>query len=91
MSIVAVSLATVFFAVSIIWEEFVPFTLLFAQILIVAAIVMALPEVLTFSLVVGVVPLEKKEAMVSRLSAIGEMAGMKLLWSDKTVTITKTP
>ncbi|HEX3001640.1 MAG TPA: HAD-IC family P-type ATPase, partial [Methanoregula sp.] len=60
-----------------------------ALILIVAAIPTALPAVLTVSLAAGAVALARKEAIVSRLSAIEEMAGMDILCSDKTGTITK--
>ncbi len=64
-------------------------TLQFALILVVAAIPAALPAVMTVTLAVGAVALAKKEAIVSRLSAIEEMAGMDILCSDKTGTITQ--
>jgi H+-transporting ATPase len=64
-------------------------TIQFALILIVAAIPAALPAVMTVTLAVGAVALAKKEAIVSRLSAIEEMAGMDTLCSDKTGTITQ--
>ncbi len=44
---------------------------------------------MTVTLAVGAVALAKKEAIVSRLSAIEEMAGMDILCSDKTGTITQ--
>ncbi|MEN6611649.1 MAG: plasma-membrane proton-efflux P-type ATPase [Methanoregulaceae archaeon] len=64
-------------------------TLQFALILVVAAIPAALPAVMTVTLAVGAVALAKKDAIVSRLSAIEEMAGMDILCSDKTGTITQ--
>ena len=64
-------------------------TLQFALILVVAAIPAALPAVMTVTLAVGAVALAKKEAIVSRLTAIEEMAGMDILCSDKTGTITQ--
>ncbi len=64
-------------------------TLQFALILVVAAIPAALPAVLTVSLAVGASALARREAIVSRLTAIEEMAGMDLLCSDKTGTITQ--
>ncbi|PKL70723.1 MAG: plasma-membrane proton-efflux P-type ATPase [Methanomicrobiales archaeon HGW-Methanomicrobiales-1] len=64
-------------------------TIQFALILVVAAIPAALPAVMTVTLAVGAVALAKKEAIVSRLSAIEEMAGMDILCSDKTGTITQ--
>jgi H+-transporting ATPase len=57
--------------------------------LTVAAIPAALPAVLSVTLAIGAIALAKKEAIVSKLVAIEEMAGMDVLCSDKTGTITK--
>ena len=67
-----------------IWE-----LLEFSLVLTVAAIPVALPTVLTVVMAVGALNLAKKEAIVSRLSAIEEMAGMDVLCSDKTGTLTQ--
>ena len=64
-------------------------TLQFSLILVVAAIPAALPAVLTVTLVVGATALAKRKAIVSRLTAIEEMAGMDILCCDKTGTITQ--
>ena len=64
-------------------------TLQFALVLTVAAVPVALPAVLSVTLAVGAIALAKKEAIVSRLVAIEEMAGMDILCSDKTGTITQ--
>ena len=61
----------------------------FALVLMVAAIPAALPAVLSVTMAVGATALAKKEAIVSKLSSIEEMAGMDILCSDKTGTITK--
>jgi H+-transporting ATPase len=61
----------------------------FALVLLVAAIPVAMPAVLTVTMAVGAVALAKKEAIVSRLVSVEEMAGMDVLCSDKTGTITK--
>ena len=61
----------------------------FALVLIVAAIPVAMPAVLTVTMAVGALSLAKKEAIVSKLVAIEEMAGVDVLCSDKTGTITK--
>ncbi len=61
----------------------------FALVLMVAAIPAALPAVLSVTMAVGATALAKKEAIVSKLAAIEEMAGMDILCSDKTGTITK--
>ena len=64
-------------------------TLLFALILTVAAIPVALPAVLSVTMAVGASVLARMKAIVSRLAAIEEMAGMDILCSDKTGTLTK--
>jgi H+-transporting ATPase len=61
----------------------------FALVLLVAAIPVAMPAVLTVTMAVGALALAKKEAIVSKLVSIEEMAGMDILCSDKTGTITK--
>ncbi|AKB18228.1 MULTISPECIES: plasma-membrane proton-efflux P-type ATPase [unclassified Methanosarcina] len=64
-------------------------TLQFALVLIVAAIPAALPAVMSVSMAVGATELAKKGAIVSKLVSIEEMAGMDVLCSDKTGTITQ--
>lgn len=64
-------------------------TLLFALILTIAAIPVALPAVLSVTMAIGAEMLAKMQAIVSRLVAIEEMAGMDILCSDKTGTLTK--
>ena len=64
-------------------------TLLFALILTVAAIPVALPAVMSVTMAVGASALARKQAIVSRLVAIEEMAGMDALCTDKTGTLTR--
>ncbi len=64
-------------------------TLQFALVLTVAAIPVAMPTVLSVTMAVGARLLAKKQAIVSRLAAIEEMAGMDVLCSDKTGTLTQ--
>ena len=64
-------------------------TLLFALILTVAAIPVALPAVLSVTMAVGAARLADMKAIVSRLVSIEEMAGVDLLCCDKTGTLTK--
>ena len=64
-------------------------TVLFALILTVAAIPVALPAVMSVTLAVGASRLAHMKAIVSRLVSIEEMAGMDILCSDKTGTLTK--
>ncbi len=64
-------------------------TLQFALVLTVAAIPVAMPTVLSVTMAVGARLLAKKEAIVTRLSAIEELAGVDVLCSDKTGTLTQ--
>ncbi|MCW4019210.1 MAG: plasma-membrane proton-efflux P-type ATPase [Candidatus Bathyarchaeota archaeon] len=64
-------------------------TIQFALVLTVAAIPAALPAVLSVTMALGAIALSKKEAIVSKLVAIEEMAGVDILCADKTGTITK--
>ena len=61
----------------------------FALILTVASIPVALPAVLSVTMAVGAEKLAEMKAIVSRLVSIEEMAGMDMLCSDKTGTLTK--
>ncbi len=61
----------------------------FALILTVASIPVAMPAVLSVTMAVGAVSLSKMKAIVSRLESIEELAGMDILCSDKTGTLTK--
>ncbi len=61
----------------------------FGLVLIIAAIPAAMPAVLSVCMTVGASALAKKDAIVSKLVAIDEMAGVDILCADKTGTITK--
>ena len=61
----------------------------FALILTVASIPVALPAVLSVTMAVGAERLARMKAIVSRLVSIEEMAGMDMLCTDKTGTLTK--
>ncbi len=63
-------------------------TLKFALVLTVASIPVAMPTVLSVTMAVGAERLAKKQAIVSRLAAIEELAGIDVLCSDKTGTLT---
>ena len=64
-------------------------TLLFALILTVAAIPVALPAVLSVTMAAGASRLAAMKAIVSRLVSIEELASLDVLCSDKTGTLTK--
>ncbi len=61
----------------------------FSLVLTVAAIPIALPAVLSVTMAVGALNLAKRKAIVSRLTAIEELAGVDVFCSDKTGTLTK--
>ncbi len=63
--------------------------LVFALVLTISAIPVAMPAVLTVTMALGAQVLAAKEAIVSRLASIEEMAGMDILCSDKTGTLTQ--
>ena len=64
-------------------------TLQFALVLTVAAIPVAMPTVLSVTMAVGARLLAKKKAIVTRLEAIEELAGVDVLCADKTGTLTQ--
>ncbi len=64
-------------------------TLQFALVLTVAAIPVAMPTVLSVTMAVGARILAGRQAIVSRLESIEELAGMDVLCSDKTGTLTQ--
>jgi H+-transporting ATPase len=64
-------------------------TLEFALVLTVAAIPVAMPTVLSVTMAVGARLLARKQAVVSRLVAIEELAGVDVLCADKTGTLTE--
>jgi len=64
-------------------------TIQFALVLTVAAIPVAMPAVLSVTMAVGSHVLADRQAIVSRLASIEELAGMDVLCSDKTGTLTQ--
>jgi len=87
--VLAAFMVAIIFMVSFYRHESFLETLQFALVLTIAAIPVALPAVLSVTMAVGASVLAKKKAIVSKLVAIEEMAGMDILCSDKTGTITK--
>jgi len=87
--ILAVALVAVIITVALFRGDPILSTLEFALVLLVAAIPVAMPTVLSVTMAVGARLLAKKEAIVTRLSAIEELAGVDVLCSDKTGTLTQ--
>jgi H+-transporting ATPase len=87
--ILAVTLVAVIIGFAIYRGDAILTTLQFALVLTVAAIPVAMPTVLSVTMAVGARLLAKKEAIVSKLVAIEELAGVDVLCADKTGTLTQ--
>jgi H+-transporting ATPase len=70
------------------WSDLVDILRL-VLVLLIASIPVAMPTVMTVTNALGALALSKKKAIVSRLEAIEELAGVDILCSDKTGTLTK--
>ncbi len=87
--VLAVALVAVIVTVALFRHDPILSTLEFALVLLVAAIPVAMPTVLSVTMAVGARLLAKKQAIVTKLSAIEELAGVDVLCSDKTGTLTQ--
>jgi H+-transporting ATPase len=87
--ILAVALVAVIIGFAIYRGDKILETLQFALVLTVAAIPVAMPTVLSVTMAVGARLLAKKKAIVSRLVAIEELAGVDVFCADKTGTLTQ--
>jgi H+-transporting ATPase len=84
-----IALVALILVVSLYREEPFLYTLKFCLILTVAAIPVALPAVLSVTMAIGAERIARLKAVVSRLVAIEELAGIDVLCADKTGTLTK--
>src|SRR5271167_3131280 len=87
--VLALIMVAVIIGFSIYRGEAILTTLQFALVLTVAAIPVAMPTVLSVTMAVGARKLAKKQAIVSKLVAIEELAGVDVLCADKTGTLTQ--
>ena len=87
--LIAVGLVAVIVATSVARGDGVATTLQFALVLTIAGIPVAMPTVLSVTMAVGSKILARNGAVVSRLAAVEELAGIDVLCSDKTGTLTK--
>ena len=87
--VLAVALVALIVTVALFRHDPTLSTLEFALVLLVAAIPVAMPTVLSVTMAVGARLLAKKQAIVTKLSAIEELAGVDVLCSDKTGTLTQ--
>jgi H+-transporting ATPase len=87
--VIAIALVILILTVALFRGDRMLTTIQFVLVLTVAAIPVAMPTVLSVTMAVGARLLAKKEAIVSRLASIEEMAGVDVLCSDKTGTLTQ--
>ncbi len=87
--VVALALVILILVVALFRGDNMITSLQFALVLSVAAIPVAMPTVLSVTMAVGSRALARRQAIVSKLSAIEELAGMDVLCSDKTGTLTR--
>jgi H+-transporting ATPase len=85
----AIAMVAIIMLVSLLRGDPFLTTLQFALVLTVAAIPVAMPTVLSVTMAVGARLLAKRKAIVSRLVAIEELAGVDILCTDKTGTLTQ--
>jgi H+-transporting ATPase len=86
---VALALVVLILGVALLRGDNMITTLQFVQVLAVASIPVAMPTVLSVTMAIGAQNLARNKAVVSRLASIEEMAGIDVLCSDKTGTLTQ--
>jgi len=87
--VIALALAAVIIGVAYVRGDPVLEVVQFTLVLTVAAVPVAMPAVLSVTMALGAGVLARKQAIVTRLTAIEELAGIDVLCSDKTGTLTK--
>jgi H+-transporting ATPase len=87
--VLAIALVALILVVALFRGDRMTTTLQFALVLTVAAIPVAMPTVLSVTMAVGARLLAASQAIVSRLASVEELAGMDVLCSDKTGTLTQ--
>ncbi len=87
--VIAVVLAIIIFAVTVSRGEGTLVVLQFALVLTIAAVPVAMPAVLSITMALGARVLATKQAIVTRLASVEELAGVDVLCSDKTGTLTQ--
>jgi H+-transporting ATPase len=87
---IAVALAVVILAVALFRGDRLLVVLQFALVLTIASVPVAMPAVLSVTMAVGARLLALKEAIVTHLSSVEELAGVDVLCSDKTGTLTQS-
>jgi H+-transporting ATPase len=87
--VIAIILAVVIVAVAISRNESLLSVLQLALVLTIAAVPVAMPAVLSVTMALGAAALAAKNAIVTKLTSVEELASIDVLCSDKTGTLTK--
>ena len=87
--VIAVVLALIIIGVAFSRHDTILVVLQFALVLTIAAVPVAMPAVLSVTMALGARVLALKQAIVTRLSSVEELAGIDVLCSDKTGTLTQ--
>jgi H+-transporting ATPase len=88
--IIAITLAVLIIGVAFARHDPILQVLQFALVLTIAAVPVAMPAVLSVTMALGAKVLALKEAIVTKLTAVEEVAGIDILCSDKTGTLTQS-
>jgi H+-transporting ATPase len=88
--IIAAALAVLIVGVAFHRHDPILVVLQFALVLTIAAVPVAMPAVLSVTMALGAKILALKQAIVTKLSSIEEVAGIDVLCSDKTGTLTQS-
>jgi H+-transporting ATPase len=87
--VVAIALAILILSVALVRGDQMLVVLQFALVLTIAAVPVAMPAVMSVTMALGARALALKDAIVTRLPAVEEIAGIDVLCSDKTGTLTQ--
>jgi len=87
--VIAVALAVLILGAAIHRGDPILVVLQFALVLTIASVPVAMPAVLSVTMALGARMLALKQAIVTRLTAVEELAGIDVLCSDKTGTLTQ--
>jgi H+-transporting ATPase len=88
--IIAAILAVLIIGVAISRQDKLLEVAQFVLVLTIAAVPVAMPAVLSVTMALGAKILAAKQAIVTKLTAVEEIAGIDVLCSDKTGTLTKS-
>jgi len=88
--IIAAALAVLIIGVAISRHDPILTVLQFVLVLTIAAVPVAMPAVLSVTMALGAKTMAVKQAIVTKLTAVEEIAGIDVLCSDKTGTLTQS-